>query len=111
MPTLKNAAVAVIDPHKFVNYCLDPNNRQGRHKARLFKAALGFDQSNYQDLIASIRDGIAEYQGETAHGYRWRVDLSITGSGGSAEVRTAWIYEKVRDVPRLTTAYVLGKRR
>lgn len=115
MPILKNAAVAIIDPRKFVDYCLNPNSRQGRHKARLFKAVLGFDRSNYMSLIASVRQGIlaeeAEYQGETAHGHLWRVDLPITGPGGSATVRTAWIYEKGKDVPRLTTAYVLGKRR
>jgi hypothetical protein len=27
-----------------------------------------------------------------------------------ATVRTGWIYEKGKDVSRLTTAYVLGKR-
>jgi hypothetical protein len=115
MPALKNAAIAVIDHRKFANYCLDPQSRHGRHKARLFKAALGFDQSNHQDLIAAIREGIlkanALYQGETAHGHRWRVDLAVTGPAGSAMIRTAWIYEKGDHVPRLTTAYVLRRER
>jgi hypothetical protein len=52
----------------------------------------------------------AEYLGETAHGLLWRVDLPITGPDGTAIVRTGWIYEKGKDVPRLTTAYVLGTR-
>lgn len=115
MPTSPNAAIAIIDPRKLVRYCLDPNSRHGQHKARVFKAALGFDLSNYPDLIACIRDGIleveAEYQGETAHGHRWRVDLPVAGPGGKGTVRTAWICEKGKDVPRLTTAYVLGRRR
>ena len=80
----------------------------------MFKAALGFDISNYAALILAIREGIlrqeARYQGQTAHGRRWRVDLPIAGPAGTATVRTAWIYEKGKDVPRLTTAYVTDER-
>jgi uncharacterized protein len=114
MPILANARTAVIEPAKFIEYCLDLHHEDGRHKARVFKAALGFDQTTYADLIDAIRTGImqceAEYLGETAHGLLWRVDLPITGPRGSATVRTGWIYEKGTDVPRLTTAYVLGPR-
>jgi Domain of unknown function (DUF6883) len=114
MPILENAPIAIIEPAKFVDYCLDPDHDDGRHKARVFKAFLGFEQTNYADLIAAIRRGIltreAQYVGETAHGFLWRVDLPITGPRGSATVRTGWIYEKDKDVPRLTTAYVLGDR-
>jgi hypothetical protein len=114
MPILKNATAAIISPDKFVRYCLDPRSRHGRHKARVFRAALGYDLSNYTDLIASIREGIlrydAEYQSETAHGWRWRVDIPIVGPAGQAIVRTSWLYEKSDDVPRLTTAYVTGRR-
>ena len=114
MPILQNAALAVIDARKFTSYCLNPDSRQGRHKARVFKTALGYDLGNYLDLIDFVRKGIltqeAEYQGETAHGRRWRVDLTITGPSGRATVRTSWLYEKGNDVPRLTTAYVISKR-
>jgi hypothetical protein len=114
MPSLKNARIAVIERTKLARYCLDPNHEDGRHKARTFKAALGFEQANADDLISAIRSGImtgeADYLGETAHGFLWRVDLPIAGPGGSATVRTGWIYEKGKDVPRLTTAYVLGRR-
>lgn len=113
MPILKNAPTAIIEPVKFVDYCLDPHHEDGRHKARVFKAILGFDRTNYADLIAAIRTGImtheAEYLGETAHGFLWRVDMPITGPRGTATVRTGWIYEKGQDVPRLTTAYVLSR--
>jgi filamentous hemagglutinin len=114
MPILQNAALAAIDARKFTSYCLNPDSRQGRHKARVFQSALGYDLENYPDLIDAIRKGIvqqeAEYQGETQHGRRWRVDLMITGPGGRATVRTSWLYEKGSDVPRLTTAYVIGRR-
>ena len=55
MPILQNAALAVIDVRKFTSYCLNPDSRQGRHKARVFKTALGYDLGNYLDLIDSIR--------------------------------------------------------
>jgi filamentous hemagglutinin len=111
MPILHNAHVAVIERAKLTRYCLDPGHEDGRHKARVFKSALGYDLANAAELISAIRTGImsheAEYVGETAHGFLWRVDLLIAGPGGRATVRTGWIYEKGKDVPRLTTAYVL----
>jgi hypothetical protein len=113
MAILQNAHLAVIKRIKLTRYCLDPTHDDGRHKARVFKAALGFDQVNAGDLISAIRSGImtaeAAHVGETAHGFLWRVDMLITGPGGSATVRTGSIYDKGKDVPRLTTAYILGK--
>jgi hypothetical protein len=110
MPALRNADRAVIDPRKLLDYVLDPDSPQGRHKARVFKRALGYDRSNHLDLLASIRDGIlaqeARLVGTTTHGELWQVDLPIAGPGGTASVRTGWIYEEGSDVPRLTTAYV-----
>ena len=47
MPALRNADSAVIDPRKLLDYILDPTNPQGRHKARVFKRALGCDRSNH----------------------------------------------------------------
>jgi filamentous hemagglutinin len=114
MPILRNARIAVVQRAKLTRYCLDPTHEDGRHKARVFQAALGFDQANAADLISAIRTGImsheAEHAGETAHGSLWRVDVLIAGPGGIATVRTGWIYEKGKDVPRFTTAYVLGRR-
>lgn len=105
---------AVVDFGKLTRYCLDREHEDGRHKARVFKGALGFDQTNAADLIGAVRKAIiscpAEYLGVVAHGELWRVDLPIAGPGGTATVRTGWIYEKGSDVPRLTTAYVLSRR-
>ena len=111
MPILRNAHAAVIEQTKLTRYCLHPAHEDGRHKARVFKSALGYDRTNAADLISAIRTGImthaAQHVGTTAHGSLWRVDMVIDGPGGRATVRTGWIYEKGKDVPRLTTAYVL----
>jgi hypothetical protein len=110
MPILRNAGIAVIDPNKLTRYCLDPNSRKGQHKAQVFKAALGFDLSNYLSLMNAIRGGIMIYEarmvGRTAHGELWQVDMPVAGPTGTASIRTGWIYEEGSDVPRLTTAFV-----
>ena len=110
MPLLKNAALAIIDPRKFTAYCLNHMSEDGRHKARVFKTALGYDLSNHHELIDAIRKGIlkasAEYVREQPGGTMWRVDLEIVGPAGAAIVRTGWFYDRGSDVPRLTTAFV-----
>ena len=115
MPILRGASLAVIDPRKLTHYCLDPDSRLGRHKARAFAAALGIDRSHAADLIAAIRAGIlvheARHMATTTHGEIWQVDVPVTGPAGSAVVRTGWIYEEGSDVPRLTTAFVRRRRR
>jgi hypothetical protein len=112
MPILRNADVAVIAPEKLTRYCLDMRSKRGHHKARVFKAALGFDLSNYVDLLKQLREGVmiheARLVGKTDHGELWQVDMPVTGPAGTASVRTGWIYEEGNDVPRLTTAFVLG---
>ncbi len=43
--------MAIIEPRKLTRYCLDLSGKRGQHKARVFKAALGYDLSNYADLL------------------------------------------------------------
>jgi hypothetical protein len=110
--TLRYPGLSVIDPRKFTEYCLNPNSPRGRHKALVFKSALGYDLSNYHGLIEQIREGIistqAEFVEQMPHGEIWRVDIPIRGPAGTATVRTGWIYRKGKDVARLTTAYVVA---
>lgn len=112
MAVLRNARLAVIDPRKLTRYCLDPDSRLGQPKARVFRAALGFDLSNHLRSIEAIRDGIMVHEGRpvgrTEHGELWQVDMPVTGPTGTAIVRTGWIFEEGSDVPRLTTAFVRG---
>jgi hypothetical protein len=46
MPILHNARAAVIERSKVTRYCLDPDHEDGRHKARVFKSALGYGLAN-----------------------------------------------------------------
>jgi filamentous hemagglutinin len=108
---LRNAHLAAVDPRKIVDYALNPDNPVGRHKARVFAAALGFDRSNGHLLVDAIRRGVMTSPAEPAmvdaYGARYRVDLPLTGPRGRAVVRTAWIYRTGSDVPELVTLHVV----
>ena len=58
MAFLRNARHAVIRPEKLTRYCLDPASPRGRDKARVFKAALGFDLSKSLVPLRQARLGL-----------------------------------------------------
>ena len=111
MAILPNADRAIIDPDKSVSYALNPSHPTGRHKARVFQAALGYNRSNISDLISRIRLAIlqeeAQFLKQDRHGRHWRVDMSVEGPKGAARIRTAWLYDRGDDAPKLVTAFVL----
>jgi hypothetical protein len=113
---LANYQEAVINPDKLKNYALNPTSDSGKHKARVFKSVLGFDQSNWellsQSILAELPYHEATLKEEDQHGKRYTVVLPITGpSGNTADVLTGWIIDPGCDYPRLTTARVLTKKR
>jgi hypothetical protein len=109
---LPNPENAVIDMRKLEEYCLSPTHPVGRHKARVFRAALGWtahDASTLRELIlrgVCAQDAITTTADE--YGQRYQVDVPATTPTGSATIRTAWMIRKGEDFPRLTTCYVLG---
>src|SRR6185503_16551008 len=84
---LSNYQEAVIEPDKLKKYSLDPTSDAGKHKARVFKSALGFDQSNWELLSQSILNELpyreAVFKEEDEHGKRYTVILPITGPNGA----------------------------
>jgi hypothetical protein len=51
-----NADRAIVDIRKLRDYCLNPAHDEGKHKARLFAAALGMAANDADDL----RDGLLQ---------------------------------------------------
>jgi hypothetical protein len=47
---LPNPRRAVVDIEKLTGYCLNPQHEDGKHKARVFAAALGITQSDAEWL-------------------------------------------------------------
>ena len=113
---LPNGENAVVDTRKLTEYCLDIDNPRGSHKARVFAAALGITIENAVELrekpleIAGVTE--AAVLGETdIYGRRYTVDFELTTNIGTANVRSGWIVLHNESVPRLTTCYVLKKKR
>jgi hypothetical protein len=53
---LPNYQNAIIPSDKLEKYALDPTHPEGKHKAIVFKSALGFEQSDWRSLERSILD-------------------------------------------------------
>lgn len=106
-----------VDPRKLTEYALDPTNLSGgADKAVLFQRCLGFTQKNYAPLLKQIEsqalDAEAILGKMNQHEQRYQVDLVIIGSEGQQEiVRTGWIVAPGSDVAKLTTLYVLRRKR
>lgn len=117
MSRLPNFIQAVIEDSKLLDYALNPENERGRHKARVFQSALGFNLANWQMLRQAILEGLPDYDAlltsETPFGAKYRVTLSITGPNDrKADVLTIWQFDRLPDGtlnsrPRLVTLYIL----
>ena len=57
MARLPNSEQAVLDLRKIEDYCLDPAHPRGRHKARIFRGALGVTRSDAAWLRSLLLDG------------------------------------------------------
>ena len=54
---IPNAERAIVDIRKLRDYCLDPTHDEGKHKARLFAAALGMtsdDAMEFRDVLLQV---------------------------------------------------------
>jgi hypothetical protein len=112
---LPGAAEAVIPRAKLVDYALDPDHPRGRHKAVVFKTALGIGRLEWRQLHDQIlgrlpHEPVSSWR--RAHGPRpasWRVVIPITGPNGrTVRVVTAW--KLVEGTPHLTSLFVSRTR-
>ena len=108
---LPNYQNAVIPSNKLERYSLEPMHPRGKHKAIVFKSALGFDQSNWATLKQSIFDELPYHQAtatkEDSWGKRYKVVLPIRGpNGNTTDVVVAWIIKAGTDYPSLDSTWV-----
>lgn len=110
---LPNYGRAEIPRSKLEGYALNPAHEpDGKHKARVFKSALGFDQSSWELLKQRILDELPYHEARMAQTSQWGesyvVDLPIDGPNGKAvKVRTVWMFKAGTDFPSLITVRVL----
>jgi hypothetical protein len=106
---LPNGELAVVDDAKLMDYCLSPTHPRGRHKARLFAAALGITQAHLNELKASLlataKDFDCTLTKTNQFGKVYEITFECTGPVRSAEVLSVWIILDTELFPRLVTCY------
>jgi hypothetical protein len=108
---LPNAANAVIEPAKLVDYCLSPDLPRGKHKARVFRSSCGITADHAellrQQLLEAAEFGEATEAVTDGFGQRFVIVYNVVGPNGSADVRSLWITRHDEDFPRFISAYVI----
>lgn len=108
---LPNSERAVVKIAKLREYSLNPTHEVGKHKARIFKAALGItidDADWLRERILEMVGDLTAFAGEPSpFGSKYIVDILMEREGQEATVRTTWIIEFGTDFPRLTSCYIL----
>ncbi len=106
-----NAEHAVVDLRKLTEYCLSPTHAVGKHKAVVFRSALGITSADAETLRQWLLDAIlfedARADRIDEFGERYELDFEATTTTGDAIIRSAWIIRTGDDFPRLTTCFVL----
>jgi hypothetical protein len=110
---ISNAHQAVVDLAKLESYALNPQHPDGRHKARVFAAALGLSLEDAPMLRATLLDIVQSHEAvertPIRYGRRFTIDFEMKTEAGQATVRSAWIVRQDETFPRLTSCYVLLK--
>ena len=108
---LPNGGRAVVDVAKLRDYCLNRLHPRGRHKARVFQAALGLTHADAEilreALLAAAHGTDVEPAQRDEHGQRFILDFVMTARVREATVRSCWIVRAGEDFPRLTSCWVL----
>lgn len=101
---------AYIDDQKLAGYCLSETHITGKHKARVFKSALGLTSAHYlllkEVILTAVLLNEAQLAGSNQQGDLYSVDFVMTHNGQEANVRTAWIILFEESFPRLVSCYV-----
>jgi hypothetical protein len=110
---LPNADQAIVDIAKLRDYCLNPLHPEGKHKAKVFAASLGFTAADATTLRDLVLVAVLTHDGSLGrtdqHGDRYTVDFETQGLRDMVTIRTAWIVDIGETVPRLVSCYVKRK--
>ncbi|MFN2513424.1 MAG: DUF6883 domain-containing protein, partial [Pyrinomonadaceae bacterium] len=105
-----NSDKALVEIDKLRAYSLNPNHPVGKHKARVFKAALGITLEDAEWLrekaLGIAISNEAEPGTPSVFGEKYVIDSVLEHQGSSAVVRFSWIVEFGTEFPRLTSCYV-----
>jgi len=107
---LPNADHAVLDIRKLEDYCLSPLHPRGRHKARVFREALGIERHDAawlkDHLLAVARHTEATRLAADTWGTYRRMDATIERHGKNAVIKNDLDHTNRRSVTDVR--YMLG---
>ncbi len=112
MQLLPQHEKAVVPIEKLRDYALDPDHPEGKHKARVFKAALGIEQTHADVLAQILKESLFRAPAVSGikdqRGQRWATYHEIVGlTGKPAVVTVVWIYRAEQaGVPVLISCYI-----
>ena len=97
---LPNPSRAVVDIAKLTEYCLNPEHEDGKHKAKVFSAALGLSRNDAEWLRNRLLDMAREEAvliSESRFGTLYLIDSRLETPRGAAVVRSGWIVRTGED--------------
>jgi hypothetical protein len=108
---LPNGDRALIDLQKLAGYSLDPNHSEGKHKARVFQAALELGLDDVEELQTALLKAVQMQEAtptkRNPYGQKYVIDFVMSRAGKQATIRSAWIIRDTENFPRLITCFVL----
>jgi hypothetical protein len=108
---LPNGEHAIVEILKLRDYVLSQTHPRGRHKARVFLAALDLTAADAEELrmapLQSAKAGEAITGASDEFGSRYTIDFELARFGKRARVRGCWIVMTCDGIPRFTSCYVL----
>jgi hypothetical protein len=100
----------LVDIRKLEDYCLDPEHPRGRHKARVFRDALGIGRADAAWLREILIDAPLNHDAtavaQDAFGSRWRIDVPVARQGRSGVLRSLWMIRAGESDLRFVTCWV-----
>ena len=108
---IPNAERAVVGIQKLRGYCLNLEHDEGKHKARVFAAALNMTADDAGALAAILLQAVRTHEATLGRrdlcGQRYLVDFTLEWRGKRGQIRSGWIIEPHSATPRLTTCYLV----
>ncbi len=112
---LPNHDLAQVPRKKITEYLLNPEHRDGQHKVAFF-LHFGFSAEQWEVLASALVRHAAEHEVTSTRSTPFGTSYAVEGvlrtpEGRESLVRSVWFIQEGTDVPRLTSAYPLKKRK
>jgi hypothetical protein len=103
----------MVDMLKLTGYVLNPNHRTGRHKARVFAAALGLTARDADALATELRRAAEVEDGKLeradSYGVHYSIESDMFFNGIGRRIRSLWTVRSGEEIPRFVSVFVVAK--